>query len=165
MNTGLTSLSTVRKKVVLLSTKKVDSVRSVREIKHIVVALDVSVSTNKILDQAISLAKLSDAKITGIYVIGIQPTLLSGAINDKETKKAEKILRSIKKSCEKKGIQFAFKILIGKPASKIASFADKGKVDLVVIGSKGIGGFKGKVLGSVANSILQESKVSVLLVK
>jgi len=114
LNRGLTSLSTVRKKVVLLSTKKVYSVRSVREIKHIVVALDVSVSTNKVLDQAISLAKLSDAKITGIYVIGIQPTLLSGAINDKETKKAEKILRSIKTSCEKKGIQFAFKILIGK---------------------------------------------------
>jgi len=165
LNRGLTSLSTVRKKVVLLSTKKVDSVRSVREIKHIVVALDVSVSTNKVLDQAISLAKLSDAKITGIYVIGIQPTLLSGAINDKETKKAEKILRSIKKSCEKKGIQFAFKILIGKPASKISTFAEKGKADLVIIGSKGIGGFKGKVLGSVANSMVHESKVSVLIVK
>ncbi len=66
---------------------------------------------------------------------------------------------------KKKGIQFAFKVLIGKPASKIAKFAEQGKVDLVVIGSKGIGGFKGKVLGSVANSILQESKVSVLLVK
>ena len=129
------------------------------------VAVDVSSTSNKVLDKAISLAKCSDAKITGIYVIGIQPTLLSGAINDKETKKAEKILRSIKKSCEKKGIQFAFKILIGKPASKIASFAEKGKVDLVVIGSKGIGGFKGKVLGSVANSILIESKASVLLVK
>jgi len=130
-----------------------------------VLALDVSATTNKVLDKAISLAKLSDAKITGLYVIGIEPTLLSGVVNDSATKKAEKELRSIKKYCEKKGIQFAFKVLIGKPASKIAKFAEKGKVDLVVIGSKGIGGFKGKVLGSVANSILQESKVSVLLVK
>jgi len=130
-----------------------------------VVALDVSATSNKVLDQAISLAKCSDAKITGIYVIGIQPTLLSGAINDAETKKAEKVLRSLKKYCEKKGIQFAFKILVGKPASKIAEFAKKGKVDLVVIGPKGMGGFKGKVLGSVANSILHESNVSVFLVK
>ncbi len=129
------------------------------------VALDVSATSNKVLDKAISLAKCSDAKITGIYVIGIQPTLLSGAINDAETKKAEKVLRPMKKYCEKKGIQFAFKVLIGKPASKIAKFAEQGKVDLVVIGSKGIGGFKGKVLGSVANSILIESKASVLLVK
>jgi nucleotide-binding universal stress UspA family protein len=130
-----------------------------------VVALDVSSATNKVLDKAISLAKCSDAKITGIYVIGIQPTLLSGVINDKETKKAEKILRSMKKYCEKKGIQFAFKISYGKPASAIAKFAEKGKVDLVVIGTKGIGGFKGKVLGSVANSILHETKVSVFLVR
>ena len=49
------------------------------------VALDVSDSTNKILDKALSFAKLFDAKITGIYVIGIQPTLLSGVINDRET--------------------------------------------------------------------------------
>jgi len=127
--------------------------------------LDVSDKSNKILDKAISLAKYSDAKITGIYVIGIQPTLTSGEINPSEGKKAEKILHSLKKYCEKKGIQFAFKIPYGKPASEIAKFAQKGKVDLVVIGSKGIGGFKGKVLGSVANSILHESKVSVFLVK
>ncbi len=129
------------------------------------VALDVSATTNKVLDEAISLAKLSDAKITGLYVIGIEPTLLSGVVNDSATKKAEKELRSVKKYCEKKGIQFAFKVLIGKPASKISEFAKRGKVDLLVIGSKGIGGFKGKVLGSVANSILIESKASVLLVK
>jgi len=127
--------------------------------------LDVSDKSNKILDKAISLAKSFDAKITGIYVIGIQPTLTTGEINPSEGKKAEKILRSLKKYCEKKGIQFAFKIPYGKPSSEIAKFAQKGKVDLVVIGSKGIGGFKGKVLGSVANSILQESKVSVLLVR
>jgi len=130
-----------------------------------VVALDVSATSNKILDKAISFANYSDAKITGIYVMGIQTVLAGGVINPSEAKKAEKILRPIKKYCEKKGIQFAFKILYGKPASEIAKFAEKGKADLVVIGAKGVGGFKGKVLGSVANSILQESKVSVLLVK
>jgi len=66
---------------------------------------------------------------------------------------------------KKKGIQFAFKIAYGKPASEIAKFAQKGKVDFVVVGQKGLGGFKGKVLGSVANSILHESNVSVFLVK
>jgi len=127
--------------------------------------LDISDKSNKILDKAISLAKIFDAKITGIYVIGIQPTLTNGKIDPSEGKKAETILRSLKKYCEKKGIQFAFKIPYGKPASEIAKFAQKGKVDLVVVGPKGLGGFKGKVLGSVANSILHESNVSVFLVK
>ena len=119
------------------------------------------------MDKAISLAKLSDAKITCIYVIAVQPTLASTVINYKKflTKKAEKILGSIQKYFEKQGIKVAIKILYGKPASKIAEFAEKGKVDLVVIGSKNLGGFKGKVLGSVANSIVHESKVSVLVVK
>ena len=153
------------KKVVLLSTNKVDTIRSEREIKHIVVALDVSDTSNKIIDKALSFAKLFDAKITGIYVIGIQPTLLSGVINDRETKKAEKILRSKKQYCERKDVHFAFKILIGKPATEIVKFAEKAKVDLIVMGSKGMGGFRGKVLGSVANSLVHESKVSVLIVK
>ena len=127
--------------------------------------MDVSDKSNKILDKAISLAKSFDAKITGIYVMPIQPPLTSGYIDDSALKKAQKLLHPLKKHCEKKGIQFAFKIFYGKPASEIAKFAEKGKVDLVVIGTKGLGGFKGKVLGSVANSILHETKVSVFLVR
>jgi len=131
-----------------------------------VAALDVSTATNKILDKAISLAKYSDAKITAIYVISIQPTLVGGKINPSEGKKAEKILSPMKKYCEKRGVQFAYKILYGeRPAFEVAKFAEKGKADLVVIGSKHFGGFKEKVIGSVANSILHQSKVSVLIVK
>jgi len=130
-----------------------------------VVALDVYANSDKIMDEAITLAKYYDAKITGIHVVDIQPTLSNAEINPSEGNKAEKIMLSIKESCEKKGIQFAFEIPYGKASSEIAKFAEKGKVDLVVVGSKGIGGFKAKVLGSVANSILHESQVSVFLVK
>jgi len=136
-----------------------------REIKHIVAALDGSSNANEILDESISLAKIFDAKITGIYVLGIQPTLTDGHIDPSVGQKAEKIMLSLKEHCEKKGTQFEFKIPYGKPSSEIAKFAEKEKADLIVVGSKGIGGFKGKVLGSVANSILHDSKVSVFLVK
>ncbi len=129
------------------------------------VALDVSDTSNKIIDKALSFAKLFDAKITGIYVIGIQPTLLSGVINDRETKKAEKILRSKKQYCEKKDIHFAFKIRIGKPASEIIKFSEKSKVDLIVMGSRSMGSLRTKLLGSVANSMAHQSKISVMIVK
>jgi len=115
----------LKEKVVLLSTKKVDTLRSGREIKHIVAALDVSANSDKTMDEAISLAKYYDAKITGIHVIGIQPTLSNGEINPSEGNKAEKIMLSIKKDCEEKGIQFAFDIPYGKPSSEIAKFAEK----------------------------------------
>jgi len=138
-----------------------------REIKHILVALDVSNTSKKGLDKAIYLAKISDAKITGLHVIVVHSTLASTVTNYRNylTKKAEKELSSTKKYCEKQGIQFTSKILQGNPASKIAEFAEKQKVDLVVIGSRGLGGIKGAVLGSVANSVVHKSKVSVLVVK
>jgi len=36
---------------------------------------------------------------------------------------------------------------------------------LIVIGSRGLSGIKGAILGSVANSLVNKSKVSVLVVK
>ncbi len=139
----------------------------VQKIENILVPLDGSKDSIRGLDEAIYIAKLSDAKITGINVIVVAPTLAATVTNYRNflTKKAEKMLDSTKKYCEKQGIQFASKILDGKPASKIAEFAKKEKVDLVVIGSRGIGGFKGTILGSVANTVVQKSKVSVLVVK
>ena len=138
------------------------------EIKHIVVALDESGEPKKGLEKAIYIAKLSDAKITGVNVINVDTTTLASAVTDYGsylTKKAEEMLDSIKRDCEKQGIQFASKILDGSPASKIAEFAEKEKVDLVIVGSKGLGGFSERILGSVANSIVHKSKVSVLVVK
>ena len=137
------------------------------EIKHIVVALDESGEPKKGLEKAIYIAKLSGAKITGVNVTVVAPTLVAAVTNYKDylTKKAQEMLDSVKESCEKQGVQFASKILNGNPASEITEFAEKEKVDLVIVGSKGLGGFRGKVLGSVANSIVHESKVSVLVVK
>ena len=131
------------------------------------IALDVSDTSKKLLDKAIHIAKLSDAKITGINVVVVQSTLASAVINYKKflTNKAEKTLDLTKKYCEKQGIQFTSKVRYGSPAAKITELAEKQKVDLIVIGSKGLGGVKGTILGSVANSVVHKSKVSVLVVK
>jgi len=137
------------------------------EIKHILVALDDSDTSKVGLDKAINLAKLSGAKITGVNAVVVHPTLVATVTSYRDylTKEAEKMLDSAKEYCEKQEIQFTSEVLQGSPASKIAEFAEKQNVDLIVIGSRGLGGIKGKILGSVANSIVHESKVSVLVVK
>jgi nucleotide-binding universal stress UspA family protein len=114
------------------------------ETKHILVALDDAGESKKGMEQAIYLAKLSGAKITGVNVVVVAPTLVSTVTQ---------------------GIQFASKILDGSPASKIAEFAEEEKVDLVIVGSRGLGRLKEAILGSVANSLVHKSKVSVLVVK
>ena len=137
------------------------------EIKHILVALDDAGEPKKGMEKAIYIAKLSGAKITGVNVTVVAPTLVAAVTNYKDylTKQAQKMFDSKKESCEKQGVQFASKILHGNPASEIAEFAEKEKVDLVIVGSRGLGGLRGKVLGSVPNSIVHESKVSVLVLK
>jgi len=138
------------------------------EIKHILVALDDAGEPKKGMEKAIYIAKLSGAKITGVNVMVVAPTLVSTVTNYRDylEKKAQEMLGSVKESCEKQGIQFAFKILDGSPASKIAKFAEEEKVDLVIVGSRDLGGgITEAILGSVANSIVHKSKVSVLVVK
>ncbi len=137
------------------------------ETKHILVALDDAGESKKGMEKAIYIAKLSGAKITGVNVIVVAPTLASTVTNYRDylTKKAQEMLDSAKESCEKQGVQFASKILDGSPASKISEFAEEEKVDLVIVGSRGLGGIKGAILGSVANSLVHKSKVSVLVVK
>ena len=137
------------------------------ETKHILVALDESGEPKKGLEKAIYIAKLTGAKITCVNVTVVSATLVA-AVTDYQkylTEKAQKMLDSAKESCEKQGIQFASEVLHGSPASQIAEFAEKQNVDLVIVGSKGLGGIKGKILGSVPSSLVHESIVSVLVVK
>jgi len=53
----------------------------------------------------------------------------------------------------------------GKNEKKmVTEYAVKNKVDLIIIGSKGVSGFKGLWVGGFTNSILHHSAVPVLVV-
>lgn len=51
------------------------------------------------------------------------------------------------------------------PASSIVEYAEKNGMDLIVIATHGYTGFKKMLLGSVANGVLNQSSVSVLLIR
>ena len=59
----------------------------------------------------------------------------------------------------------AFAHKVGHPADEIASFAEHGKFDLVIMGSRGQGALTNLVLGSVAMKVLARCAVPVLLVR
>ncbi|NLM46949.1 MAG: universal stress protein [Firmicutes bacterium] len=53
----------------------------------------------------------------------------------------------------------------GHTAGTIIKMASTGNYDLVIMGSRGLGGLKKALLGSVSNAVLQEVQTSVLIVK
>jgi len=75
------------------------------------------------------------------------------------------VLEPIRAFLGEKDIDASFVHKVGHPADEIASYAEEGKFDLLVMGSHGVGALKNLVLGSVATKVLARCTVPVLLVR
>ncbi|MBP1992717.1 universal stress protein [Paenibacillus eucommiae] len=53
----------------------------------------------------------------------------------------------------------------GQPAFDLLDYAGEQSCDLIVMGSRGLGGIREFVLGSVSHNVVQHSKVPVLVIK
>jgi nucleotide-binding universal stress UspA family protein len=78
---------------------------------------------------------------------------------------SEKALTPARRALRAKGIPFKEAALFGEPGETIAGFATKGRFDLIVMGSRGMGGFGSIVLGSVAHKVLASCKVPALVIR
>ena len=78
---------------------------------------------------------------------------------------AELVFRPIRRFMKRQGIEATFVHKIGDPAEKIAKLAEKGKYDLLVMGSHGQGALRNLVLGSVATKVLAQCSTPVLLIR
>jgi nucleotide-binding universal stress UspA family protein len=141
-------------------------------IKHILVPYDKSEAANHAFRYAIDLAKKYNSSISIVSCVSIQvPTdpyfgtayvettrlLKEDAINS--ISKLEPILRESK-------IPFKTDVLeVISITESLISYAELHNVDFIVIGSRGLGGFKKLLLGSVASGVSQHSKCPVLIVK
>jgi nucleotide-binding universal stress UspA family protein len=78
---------------------------------------------------------------------------------------AAKIFKPIRAFFARQGLKADFVGKSGPAADTIASVADKGKYDLVVMGSHGHGTVGNLVLGSVATKVIARCGTPVLLVR
>lgn len=63
------------------------------------------------------------------------------------------------------GVQYEEEVLIGPVAQSIADCAKKKQVDMIIMGTRGLGTVGGMVLGSVTTKVLSLVDTPVLLVK
>ncbi len=78
---------------------------------------------------------------------------------------AEKVFKPIRTFLLKQGLEAKFVHKVGHAAETIAAYAEKGKYDLMVMGSHGHGSLTNLVMGSVATKVLAKCNVPVLLVR
>jgi nucleotide-binding universal stress UspA family protein len=76
-----------------------------------------------------------------------------------------KALESTRKLLDEAKLPYAYHVVVGEAASAIAQAVSEHQCDHVVMGTRGMGGVRNMLLGSVATKVLHAVDVPVTLVK
>jgi nucleotide-binding universal stress UspA family protein len=142
-------------------------------IAKILVPIDGSKHSLKAFRVALNIAKNNNAKINVLTCLEKED--VGAWYIDKRTNKkimsdakefAKDFLSKLEKPAADVNIPISLNILETKSASnQIITFSNSKKIDLIVIGSHGRGGFNKFLLGSVSNKVSQMAKCPVMIVK
>ena len=140
--------------------------------QKIVVGFDGSNYSKKAIEYIIN----NFDKNSTIYLVYVEemlaPLYLSNPslfIDDSVIKKIrEKTKKELKHQVDiikKKGFKVQYEYIEGYPPNQIINEAKKKNADIIIVGSRGMGKWKGSVLGSVSQALTVISKIPLLIVK
>lgn len=143
--------------------------------QHILVPVDGSETSLVAVKQAAEIAKAFHSKVTALCVLVLDPFIGVEFVNTAEMQQdylqqvrdqVQHTLADAKAKFLEYGVEVETKAVEGQIIhTEIVKAAQENNADLIVIGSHGRKGFKKLVLGSVAQSVLGESHVPVLVVR
>jgi len=124
------------------------------KISKILVPVDGSVNGCKAVDEAIAFATKCKADLDFVYVASnINKDIPSHIVFDRIWEKIPQ------------GQKAAKHVETGNIPKAILRVADSEKSDLIIMGSRGLGLFKGVLIGSVSQKVVEEAKIPVMIVK
>jgi nucleotide-binding universal stress UspA family protein len=126
-----------------------------KPLMKILVAYDGSSQADKALNEAIVLAEKFKGTITVLHVAW-----------EKSDDESHRLLRHAEERLKKAGVKFKIRVERSqyKPR-RIVRIAMDEAFDLIAIGSRGMGGDRAWVLGSVSSRVIEEAPCLVLVVK
>jgi len=135
-------------------------------IKKILNPVDGSECSIKSTNYAIELAKSMDAEIILLYCSDRYPVNMGKFYAHFEyNHHPEDIVEPFIETLKHSDVKFSVKIVEGYPGSKIIEIAKLEKIDLIVMGSRGLTNFIGLIVGSVAHQIIHKSDCPVFITK
>jgi nucleotide-binding universal stress UspA family protein len=146
-------------------------------IRKILAAVDGSDPSFNASTYAIDLAKINDAELIVLQVIYPMYTQYEIALSPrparleevttKEMEEGKQHVDKVKQKAKEKKVSVKTDVIIGTTSvvKQIVEYAENKKVDMIVIGSRGMTGFKKLLLGSVASGVVTYSHCPVLVVK
>ena len=144
--------------------------------KHILLATDGSAASGHAARLAVQLAHEHRARLTALFVVDPYPYLGIGQANPlgfhaymaQAQEHAARAHAEIEALCRAEDRAVELQVRLAEdatPAAGIVQTAVADKADLIVIGSHGRSGIARLMLGSVANQVVAQSPVPVLVVR
>jgi nucleotide-binding universal stress UspA family protein len=136
---------------------------------RILITTDGSHGAGHALEQGLSLAADVGAEVVVAYARP-SPNPLLGApyyqtVITEQAQHARAVITDAKLHAAPFEVDVTYEVVEGDPVETILELARSHDVDLIVVGSRGLGAVKGLVLGSISNAILHHADRPVLVAK
>jgi len=141
---------------------------------RILVAVDGSPFAERALAQAVDLSRKYGARLLIVHVVlrrfyAVTPSeagVLATTVFVKEMEsEGKKIIAKSEEIVKAAGVAYESKLVQGVPADEIVRLAQAEKVDLIIIGSRGLTEVRAFLLGSVSDKVTHHAKCPILIVK
>jgi nucleotide-binding universal stress UspA family protein len=144
----------------------------------ILLATDGSASSRNALEFSVEMAARYEAQLYVLHVISsmeipvdILEYVSAEDIEDSPVsvyleKVGSKIIQQSEKECKATGCENVHTIVLrGDPADTIIEFAKEKGINVIILGSRGFRGIKGKLLGSVSRKVSHAAECTCVIVK
>ena len=141
--------------------------------RKIMVATDGTEASEKAVNTAIEIAKMTDAKLYALHVIAMaffSMTLDTSedwekAFAQKVATEGKEAITYVENAGKAANVEVESLIIRGSPSEGIIEFAEKNDIDLIIVATHGMTGIKGLLNASIADNVVQHSNKSVLVVR
>lgn len=136
-------------------------------VERVVVGIDGSGNARKALEWAILIARAFSAEIVATHAVGLLTSLEGGPPLPSHSHLPE--LRHLFESewcapLAHSGVAYRTLCLDGPPVRVLLDVSTEEDADLIVVGTRGAGGFAGLLLGSTSHQLAEHSSRPVLIV-